>query len=251
MKDKSQLQENKQKIINRLCDLSVVLYAISLSLGITWQWVIFLIGLGLYILSIVCGSNPKQQLKDTFKSIAEAPLTIPLIIFVLAVTLSGLANGGLTEGLRSFTSFRGILIYFWAYQAFTNRVDLREKATITAIVVGCCSRRLGMIQQITGYHPHTFAYLQGTGFLAGPMAFAGIMQILSLLAFGLTINNAYKNLHSPLAKPSLFYLVLAGNACGLIFSGERSAWVGGNCCLVCLIRLTVLAQSAKNSFGFY
>lgn len=220
-------------LLERLRDLSILLYAVSLSLGITWQWAVLLVGIVLSLLLILCQSKRFDRLKKESAIIWRAPLTIPILIFVLAVTLSGWANGGVLEAWRSFTSLRGMLVYFWAYQAFSAKPELKEKAIICALSVGAVAGVWATIQQITGFHPHGFRYLQGTGFLGGPMAFAGLMQIFSMLAFGLSINKSFETLRPPFSKKRVFIFVALGNALGILFAAERSAWLGVIVALLC------------------
>ena len=232
-KDQLELRGRRPTLIERLRDLSILLYAVSLSLGITWQWAILLVGLGLSFLLVASGPNPTKQLIREFGLLWRAPLTLPILGFVVAATLSGWANGGILEAWRSFTSLRGMLVYFWAYQAFTSKPSLKEKAVICALSVGSIAGVWATIQQLSGFHPNNFRYLQGTGFLGGPMAFAGLMQIFSMLAFGLTINKAYQNLTPPFSKKRVFTFICLGNALGILFAAERSAWLGIIVALLC------------------
>lgn len=235
--NKLELTERWPKMIERLRDLSILLYAVSLSLGITYQWAVLLVGIVLSFALVACQKKPSEELGKEFRLLASAPLTLPIAGFVLAATLSGLANGGWLEAWRSFTSLRGMLVYFWAYQAFSSKPELKQKAVLCALVVGAIAGVWAMIQQITGFHPHGFRYLQGTGFLGGPMAFAGLMQIFSMLAFGLSVHQSYKSLPHPFSKFRVFALIVAGNVLGVLFAAERSAWLG---VVVALLFSTVL-----------
>jgi O-antigen ligase len=58
------------------------------------------------------------------------------------------------------------------------------------------------------------------------MAFSGLMQLLAMLAFGLTVNRIYLRKGPPLKHPRLFNLMVLGNALGILFAAERSAWLG-------------------------
>ena len=232
-KPQLELQGRPPNLIERLRDLSILLYAVSLSLGITWQWAVLLVGLTLSLILIACRPKPSEQFVKECLLIWRAPLTVPILVFVLAATASGWANGGALEAWRSFTSLRGMLVYFWAYQAFASKPSLKEKAIICALSVGAIAGVWAAVQQLTGLHPSGFHYLQGTGFLGGPMAFAGLMQIFSMLAFGLTVNKSYRNLSPPFSKKRVFTFVVLGNALGILFAAERSAWLGIILALMC------------------
>ncbi len=183
------------------------------------------------------------------KDLLRAPLLIPVIVFATAVFISGLANGGLSEAFKSFFSLRGMLVYFWAYWAFNLNSKLKQFSIAAMLITGALAGLWATIEQLTGFHPFSFPYLQGTGFISGPMAFSGLMQIFSLLALGIALKNSYKNLPFKLSSPVIFYIILIGNWLGLVFAAERSAWLGAIAALfaTCLLvsrRATIVSGLA-------
>jgi O-antigen ligase len=54
-----------------------------------------------------------------------------------------------------------------------------------------------------------------------------------MLAFGLTINKSYQALSPPFSKKRVFTFVVLGNALGILFAAERSAWLGVIVALMC------------------
>ncbi len=205
----------------------IVAYAFSLSLPITFPWTILVIGL---IVSLLISwlENPTLRGQIRFvQDLAEAPLTKPLLIFAAVVGVSGFVNGGFPEAFKSLSALRGGLVYFWAHHAFKSEDGLRKNAVLSLLVVGALAGFIASIEQVTDSHPFSsFRYLQGTGFLATPMAFAGTMQIFSMLAFGLVIGQSFRKSGNLLSKPWVIGLVVLGNLAGLVFAGERSAWFG-------------------------
>lgn len=149
------------------------------------------------------------------------------MIFAAVVGVSGLVNGGFTEAFKSLSALRGGLVYFWAHHAFKSEEGLRKNAVLSLLFLGALAGFIASIEQVTDSHPFSsFRYLQGTGFLATPMAFAGTMQIFSMLAFGLVIGQSFRKSGNLLSKPWVITLVALGNLAGLVFAGERSAWFG-------------------------
>ncbi len=155
-----------------------------------------------------------------------APLTVPIAIFCLITFISGAANGGSNEAFKSFWSWRGMLVYFWAYWAFMSNKKLRALSVASILIVSSIAGLWATIEQVTGFHPFSFPYLQGTGFISGPMAFSGLAQLFSFLALGIALKQGSKELPRWLARTLVFYTFLACNFLGLIFCGERSAWFG-------------------------
>lgn len=219
----------------------VVAYSFSLSLPITVPWVILTVGLiCMFVHFLVLASQNKLR---TEKNPFDAPLSKPIVIFALAVALSGAANGGMSEAFKSFQGLRGMLVYFWAYWAFSNNAKLTIWSVMAILIAGSLSGSWAAIQQLTGFHPFSFAYLQGTGFLSGPMAFSGLAQLFSLLALGIYLKGGYKEFPFWLNNKYAFGLVLAGNCLGLLFCSERSAWSGGVIALI-LISFLVSKRTA-------
>jgi O-antigen ligase len=208
-----------------LTTVLIVAYAFSLSLPITIPWTILILGIivmGVHLaISSVLGGGEIYP-----PAFIKAPFFVPLLIFAIAVTLSGAANGGLPEAFKSFCSLRGFLVYFWAYWAFTLNNNLKKLSVAALLIAGAVAGLWATIEQLTGFHPFSYHYMQGTGFLSAPMAFSGLAQIFSLLALGIALKNGRKQLPLKLSNSILFYIVLACNWLGVIFAAERSAWLG-------------------------
>ncbi len=211
-------------LINTGMTVLVLLYAFSLSLPITIPWTILTIGLVLLLVRFffVC----KEKLLEEIHLLTNAPLTIPILIFAAATFISGLANGGINEAFKSLWSWRGMLVYFWAYLIFTSNPKLKIFSVASILIASSIAGLWAAIEQLTGFHPFSFPYLQGTGFISGPMAFSGLAQMFSFLALGIAFRGGQKDLPGRLAKPFVFYMILVCNWLGLIFCSERSAWFG-------------------------
>jgi O-antigen ligase len=181
---------------------------------------------------LVTVSTSSHRFFEQLRIIFFAPLAKAIAIFWIAVTISGFANGGLAEAIRSFTSLRGLLVYFWAYYCFSREPKLKEQAVVCMLIVGSIAGFWGALQQLTGFHPNSFPYLQGTGFLSGPMAFSGLAQIFSMFIFALLIDQNYRGLPTPFSGRFVFGFLAIGNILGLLFAGERSAWLGAIAALV-------------------
>src|SRR5262249_43947218 len=83
-------------------------------------------------------------------------------------------------------------------------------------------------------------------FLKGPMAFAGQMQLFSMLCLSLLVTGAYKHLPAGLSNRTTFALTTLANLSGLMFAGERSAWLGGVAAIVVIascISIRMLVQA--------
>ncbi len=208
----------------------IVAYAFSLSLPITIPWTILTIGITVLFAQFIILALNKSL--ETVKNILAAPLTVPLLVFAAAVFLSGFANGGFFEAIKSVQGLRGMLVYFWAYWIFSLDTNLKRWSVSAMLIIGSVAGLSAAIEQLTGYHPFSFPYLQGTGFLSGPMAFSGLAQLFSFLALGIMIKNGFRDLPAGLNHPYIFGLVLAGNCLGLLFCSERSAWLGGTIALL-------------------
>ncbi len=202
----------------------IIAYACSLSLPITIPWTILTIGIVVLLIHLVILATKESPVE--LNNIFAAPLTVPIIVFAAAVLLSGIANGGIGEALQSIQGLRGMLVYFWAYWAFSYNPRLNILAVSAILIAGSLAGLLASIEQLTGYHPFSFPYLQGTGFLSGPMAFSGLAQLFSLLALGIFLKDGYRDLRARLNKPYIFGVLLLGNFLGLLFCSERSAWFG-------------------------
>jgi O-antigen ligase len=193
---------------------------------ITFAWVILIVGMISSVsLSVFQKTSLRAQILSLY-GLGDAPLAKPIAIFGAVAFLSGLVNDGVGEAFKSVESLRGMLVYFWAYSAFSTTPRLREHALFLLLLIGSLAGYFATFQQLTGYHPGAFRYLQGTGFLATPMSFAGTMQLFSMLSFGLLVGGAYRRVRNPLSNGAVFAMVLLGTVSGVIFASERSAWIG-------------------------
>src|SRR5262249_4984657 len=152
------------------------------------------------------------------KMAAITPLTVPMAVFAVAVTVSGLANGGALEAWQSFFSLKALIVYFWAYNLFLVDRSLMLIALQVLLLVGAAAGIFGTIEQTCNFHPFGYQYLQGTGFLGGPMAFAGQMQILAMLALGLLAKGGYKQFRFGFSSRPVFVLVVLANLLGVLFA---------------------------------
>ncbi|MBX9725573.1 MAG: O-antigen ligase family protein [Candidatus Obscuribacterales bacterium] len=221
-----------------------VAYAVSLPLSQTATWVLLALGVAAWVLSAL--SRKLLQLPPL--STGWAPLTIPLLIFVVALTISGAFNSGsspgqigphcLKESVETVLGFKSVFPYFWAFRISRISRVCSATAIVFLLWVSAAAGIWGGIQQVFNIHSG-FKYLQGTGFLFHPMAYAGQMQIFSMLALGLLLSGGYKKLSDSCLNAQLnaalsfsqnnevFALITMANFVGLLFAGERSAWLGG------------------------
>ncbi len=213
---------------NRLQQLQcflVIAYAASLSLPITIPWIILTIGISVLVFQSLISLKLKS-----FK-FEVPPLTVPigcltLVYFVSGYFVSEPFNGGLKEAVASVGVMRTFLVYFWAYFAIHDSKELKSKIVPSLLVLGALGGIAAMIEHQFQLHISSFKYLQGTGFLSGPMAFAGVMQMLSLLALALWLTGAYDQLAGRFKEKLVFVPIAIGNIVGLLFAFERSAWFG-------------------------
>lgn len=212
--------------LTSLTGVLIVAFAFSLSLPITIPWTILILGIVVMTIYLLGARQTRTDLCPPVQLFARAPFALPLLIFASAVFISGMVNGGLAEAIRSTCSLRGFLVYFWAYWSFNLNSNLKKLSVAALLIAGAIAGMWATIEQLTGFHPFTFHYLQGTGFLSGPMAFSGLTQIFSLLGLGIALKNSYHNLPGKLSVPSIFFAILTCNWLGVIFAGERSAWLG-------------------------
>ncbi|HEY9785332.1 MAG TPA: O-antigen ligase family protein [Candidatus Obscuribacterales bacterium] len=216
--------------LSALEQILVVAYALVLPLPISYVWAILIPGLIVWlaigILSIVDDKARGSTLSFSPAGILSLPLLAPLIAFAICVTLSGAVNGGAGEAMKSLFSLRTFIVYFWAYSAFQRYARLKMPAVLGLLFVGALSGLFGAFQQLADFHPFGFRYLQGHGFLSSPMPFSGQMQIFSLLSTAVILRHGYQLLAKPFNNKFVFALLLAANWLGLLFAGERSAWLG-------------------------
>jgi len=229
--------DNKSlKFTTALTGILTVVYAFSLSLPITIPWTILILGIItmlIHFLVLFYSKTTSGQTNDlphlrlsSLQSLLTAPLLYPLLIFAAAAVLSGLANAGIPEAIKSFCSLRGFFVYLWAYWAFNLNKNLKTLSSASMLVAGAIAGLWAAIEQLTNFHPFSFQWLQGTGFLSAPMAFSGLTQIFSLLALGIALKDKGRSLPGKLSNPSIFLLILVCNWLGVVFAAERSAWLG-------------------------
>lgn len=223
-----------------------VAYAISLPVSLTLSWTFFVFGVSLCLIGFLLRRVQKDNLAG-FHSLP--PLTIPLAILAVAITISGAFNAGeqpgqlapaaLSEAWKSLLSLKTLLPYFWAASLLRRSKNCVVTAVLVLLWISAIGGIWGSVQQVFDIHPGKYKYLQGTGFLSHPMAFAGQMQIYSMLSLGLLLSGAQENLADRCPAGFLrwlfklsqerfaFMFLVAANFAGLFFAGERSAWLGG------------------------
>ncbi len=233
--------------LRRAQEFAVLAYAISLPISLTLTWIVFIVGLILWSLELLLSFVLKDL--STVGGAKLPSLTIPMLLFAVAVVLSCVFNSGenpgsiggsaLKDGWAGLYSLKNILPYFWASHVFGRNKDLAKSALAFLLWTSSIAGLYAAFQQIFDFHPGTFRYLQGTGFHGHPMAFAGQMQIFSLFALGLLLSGGYKKIavlpavrqlrpFLQLTKKTPVFIALAiCNFAGLFFAGERSAWLGG------------------------
>ena len=201
----------------------VLLYAASLPVSLTASWIILCVGLSLWVLQLLAHSI---ESRSAVTNIEKPPLLLPLSLFAAALFLSGLPNGGVLEALDSVVSLRAVLVYFWAFQVFSSNRGLVFWCVQILLIVGAAAGVFGTIEQLFNFHPFGYRYLQGTGFLGSPMAYAGQMQILSALALAIFLDRGYWQFRFGLSRKPVFALITFANVLGVLFASERSAWLG-------------------------
>lgn len=234
----------------------LVLFAAFMPVSITALWVCLIAGIVLWIsISLLVwksGSfevpvnktvSPAAWLGARFFSIAGlsgAQFLVPLLVFAVAVFASGFAVGlnekavqspfqhALQVGFNSLFTLQTFLVYPWAYQAFKRAPQFAGKSLAAAFLVATLSCLYTLVEpkvvaQLTGRAPH---YLQATGFLEQPMAFAGQLQVFLMLALALLLAGGYKKLPLFFQKQSAAIAIVLCLILGLVLASERSAWLG-------------------------
>lgn len=195
----------------------IVVYALSLPVSLTASWCVLIAGMVTAIVALLRARPARPTMP---------PLTWPLAVFALAVAAAGLGAGGPQEALMSLVTLRALLVYFWAYFVFAADAMSPARALSALLSMSALAGFWGAFQQVSGFHPFAYQWLQGTGFHSGPMAFAGQMQLFAAMAAGLAVAGGWKHLCGPCARAIPFAFIAAGNLAGLIFAAERSAWIG-------------------------
>lgn len=240
-----------QKVFSRLQEFLVLGFAVALPLSMTVSWIVLIIGVVLGLIELLIARANNQKLV----ALPPAQISLPLLVFLLVVMISGFASGmtyaspdaplvsrlgqGFREGFISLWTFKVLLVYPWAHFVFIRIKSALCLALSCLLPLAAVAGYWSCIQQVTGFHPFGYQYLQGTGFLGGPMAFAGQMQIFAFVSLGLLITKGYQKLLSGINSGVGFSLITAGNFLGLFFAAERSAWLG--CVLGLLITGAILS----------
>ncbi len=155
-----------------------------------------------------------------------APFSLPLFLLALAVFLSGAVKGGPSEAVSSLMTMRTFIVYFWALSVFQRYEAARKNALCTLIVAGAIAGLTGAIQQLFDINFTKYDYLQATGFVSDPMAYAGQMEISASLCLAFLLSMRFRFLQNWLQRPIVFIPLALLNLSGVVFGAERSAWVG-------------------------
>lgn len=214
--------------LEKLESLLVVLLAVSLPLGLTFSWIVLIAGIVVFVARILIEWKTTGKITDNFLLFLSAPFSVPLLVLCAAIFLSGVVSGGFVEGLKCLEMLRVFIVYFWAYQVFATRPHLVFRALEWLLLVGAVAGLWGTIQQLFAFHPNNYPYLQGTGFHGGPMAFAGQMEILSLISLALALKTKKEGGQFSVwfLKAPIFQIIVLLNILGVVFASERSAWLG-------------------------
>lgn len=224
----------------------IIIYAFVLPLPITLPWVVLIGGLsvGAALLLMEYRSRREPEGGSDRGSSASAPTVGPesssardqrrllarlswaVVIFLLLVGLGGIVNGGVIEAWKSIFSLRALIVYPWAFFAARRSPRVVPYAAAAVLLTGALAGCWGAAQQLFKIERTGFQYLQATGFLSAPMAYAGQMQILSLLSTGLLMKKGFASLPRPVSNKALFSLILLANWLGILFASERSGWLG-------------------------
>ena len=250
------------------------IFGVALCLPITIPWIVLVSGIFLWLAKrCVAAPNPVAPtpgaqdpaadpgaqasrllriflaIKDDF---CKTPLSLPIAAFSLVCLVSGLVNGGLRDVSPVLSTLRTFLVYFWGVQVFREQPNLKRAQMTWLLSAAAVAGLLGTFEQLSGFHIGGFQYLQGTGFLSGPMAFAGQMQLFAFLAIGIALtggmsasaagpgsagsgsagvspastSSASASSGSIIASQIWFDGALTATVLGLVFACERSAWLG-------------------------
>ncbi len=242
----SKKTEGQYRALLKLQEWSVLIYALAVFLPITISWIALIVLAAAFCSVLACECWRADQLElphfpPSLKLIKEAPLNLPILIFAVLTFVEGTICGGIKEGFASLFSLRALIIYPLAYQAFRRDGQLLQRACFTLLLVGGLAGIWGAIQQLFAFHPfEKYQYLQASGFMGKPMAYAGQMQIVASLAVGLLISSAYRLLNNQWQKSTWsFGAVTAANLAGIFFASERSGWLG---MLVSLLTMSCLVS---------
>ncbi len=193
----------------------------------------------------------------------KLPLFVPMGVFVLVLMACGFYVGvtpgpleaGIRVSTRTLVSLKALVVYPWVYQTI-RRCPQMITPTICAMLamssLSCLYSPIEpymktFLREITKHPPQDpnllslyhmsegfikwvvgtrMDFLQGTGFLEQPMAFAGQMQTVMMIALALWLCQGYKKLPGIFSKRSTAVAIACCIAVGIVFGAERSAWLG-------------------------
>jgi O-antigen ligase len=225
---------DRDQVITKLQTLQewlLVAYAVSLPLSMTLTWGLLIAGLIAWGLESAIRRFIKTDHDHPVFVSTPLPLVPQIAALALVVAVSGLLNGGshvdFKQAWNCVWSLKGILIYFWASKVFHFRPTTASWCFQSLLCVSAVAGIWGAIQQYFNFHPFGYKWLQGSGFLGGPMAYAGQMQLFGMMALALLLTQAYRHFGGKLSNKYVFGAIVVANLLGLAFAGERSAWLGG------------------------
>jgi O-antigen ligase len=249
----------------KLEEFVILAYAVAVFLPITYSWIVLITGIVVFVLRailqvvlikqgvalsapvLVGESSETYCSQSTCYSIKDAPFTIPLLVFAIAVFITGFSSGGISEAFASFKALQAFLIYFIAYHAFRTSANLLPRALLVLLSVGAVAGVWGAIQQIFHYHPFDkYPYLQATGFVGHPMAYAGQMETTACLGLGLLLTGGWEYV---VKNRALFIVIAASNLAGVFYASERSAWLGMLFAILAMSSLISIRTLAKVVVG--
>ncbi|MBX3074323.1 O-antigen ligase family protein [Candidatus Obscuribacterales bacterium] len=235
------------EITSKLEEWVILVYAVAVYLPITYSWIVLIAGMVVFVARVgleLAGVGSETSNRQAFLScpsviaVRQAPLSIPLLVFTIVVMVTGTLNGGLREGWASVVTLRAFLLYFIAYAAFSRSVQLRQNVLSVLLSFGAVAGIWGTIQQLFHFHPfEKFQYLQASGFMGNPMAYAGQMEVTACLALALLLSGGFKQV---IGNRLAFSVLTVCNLAGVYFASERSAWLGilvGVLVIACLVSL--------------
>lgn len=219
----------------------ILAYAVAVYLPITYTWAVLIPGIVVWVLLVgleLAGAagtqkrSPDKSFREWMTSapslmaVLKAPLALPFFVFSLTVLITAVISGGIGE-LKAAESLRAMLVYFVAYSAFSQRGDLLNRTLAVFLSMGAIAGVWGAIQQVFDFHPFGYKFLQGSGFINSPMAYAGQMEVVASLALALFLSGGFKQISNGfVSKPFVFGLITAANLAGIFFASERSGWLG-------------------------
>lgn len=196
----------------------------------------------------------------------DLPFFVPMGVFVLVLMACGFYVGvtpgtiesGTRVALKTLVSLKAFIVYPWVYQTLRRCPQMKAPALFAMLLVSSLSCLYSPIEPAVSKtlkdviaHPpqdpsalslfHAaegfmrwvagtrMDYLQGTGFLEQPMAFAGQMQTVMVVALALVLFQGYKKLPGAFSRRASAIAIACCIAVGVIFGAERSAWLGVFC----------------------